>query len=296
MCPRHFDLDNLAAYARWRAWRTSAYPIKLEDLRVELEDAMHLTELETAQIQQKLNRYNMVVYHTPDLTENKRVPLSIGRHFGLYQLDANLGAGSDAVTEIKVKQSGVHGRYIPYSSSKLSWHTDGYYNSPQDQIRGMSLHCVRPAMRGGENQLLDPEMAYIFLRDIEPGYIKALFAQDALTIPANEVGGQVVRTARTGPVFSLNEHGYLHMRFSARKRNIQWKPVPEVMEAVSALTELFESESKWVVKGALAAGEGLVCNNVLHNRSEFEENPDALRLLYRLRYFDRIDTAIETLL
>lgn len=234
----------------------------------------------------------MAVYRTPDISENKQIPLNIGRHFGLRRMDANPGAGRDGVTEIKIKQSGIHGRYIPYSARKLSWHADGYYNSSQDQIRGMSLHCVRPALRGGENQLLDPEMAYIYLRDLEPRYVAALFAHDALTIPANEVEGRELRPARTGPVFSLDEPGRLHMRFSARKHNIEWKPVPEVTEAVSALTELFEGDSKWLISGALLAGEGLICNNVLHNRNEFEETPEAPRLLYRLRYYDRIATRI----
>lgn len=290
MCQSHFDLHNSSAYARWRAWRLHAYPATLGDLRVELEDANQLSEREIELIQKNMDRYNMVVYRTPDVSENKQIPMNIGRQFGLQQLDANPGAGSDAVTEIKIKQSGVHGRYIPYTSSRLSWHADGYYNSPQHQIRGMSLHCVRPALRGGENQLLDPEMAYIYLRDLEPRYLEALFAMDALTIPANEVEGRELRPARTGPVFSLDAHGNLHMRFSARKRNIEWKPVPEVTEAVSALSELFERNSRWIVKGALSAGEGLICNNVLHNRSEFEENPEAPRLLYRLRYYDRIVT------
>ena len=47
-----------------------------------------------------------------------------------------------------------------------------------------------------------------------------------------------------------------------------------------------------LLKGALSAGEGLICNNVLHNRSQFEENPEAPRLLYRLRYYNRIATDI----
>ena len=232
----------------------------------------------------------MVVYRVADVTENKHIPLQIGHQLGLRRLDVNLGAGEDGVTEIKVKQSGVHGRYIPYTAAKLSWHADGYYNSAQHQIRGMSLHCVRPALSGGENQLLDPEIAYIYLRDLQPRYIAALFADDALTIPANEVDGRLLRPARTGPVFSFDKNGYLHMRYSARKRNIEWKAVPEVQEAIAALSELFERDCPWLIRGTLGAGEGLICNNVLHNRSEFQESPDAPRLLYRLRYYDRVET------
>ena len=32
----------------------------------------------------------------------------------------------------------------------------------------MILHCVRPARQGGDNRLLDHEMAYIALRDADP--------------------------------------------------------------------------------------------------------------------------------
>jgi len=33
---------------------------------------------------------------------------------------------------------------------------------------------------------------------------------------------------------------------------------------------------------------GLVCNNVLHDRSGFTETPDKRRLLYRARYYERV--------
>ena len=37
----------------------------------------------------------------------------------------------------------------------------------------------------------------------------------------------------------------------------------------------------------LAPGQGLICNNVLHDRTGFHDNGPA-RLLYRGRYYDRI--------
>lgn len=33
---------------------------------------------------------------------------------------------------------------------------------------------------------------------------------------------------------------------------------------------------------------GLVCNNVLHDRAGFDDDPQAPRLLYRARYLDRL--------
>jgi hypothetical protein len=45
--------------------------------------------------------------------------------------------------------------------------------------------------------------------------------------------------------------------------------------------------SPWHFKGKLEAGQGLLCNNVLHTRSGFNDGEQS-RLLYRARYFDRI--------
>jgi hypothetical protein len=41
-------------------------------------------------------------------------------------------------------------------------------------VRGLILHCVQSAATGGENQLLDHEIAYILLRDENPDHIRAL--------------------------------------------------------------------------------------------------------------------------
>lgn len=288
--PDCFDLNHSASYEHWRERKCAAYPIGLDLLTVDVGAADCLTEPEKTQLQAMLDTYNMVIYRTPDLTENKTIPLSLGHHFGLRTLDGNLGAGADAVTEIKVKQTGVHGRYIPYTPKKLSWHTDGYYNRLDKQIRGMSLHCVRPAGSGGENALLDNEMAYIYLRDLDLAHIKALSQPDVMTIPANIVAGRVLRDTQTGPVFSFDDKGYLHMRYTARKRNIEWKDTPEVARAVAALEAMFD-DCEWVLRGSLAAGEGLICNNVLHNRSGFQDDANAPRLLYRLRYYERTTSA-----
>jgi hypothetical protein len=35
-------------------------------------------------------------------------------------------------------------------------------------------------------------------------------------------------------------------------------------------------------------GMGIVCNNVLHERSGFVDDPLRPRLLYRARYYDRV--------
>ena len=284
--PAWLDLDNDREFGPWRDWKHALYPATLEQLTVELEDASRPGAAELERMRALLLRYNMVIYRTPDTTENKALPLALGKQLGLRTLDSNLGAGPDAVTEIRIKHSGVHGRYIPYTDRPLSWHTDGYYNRLDRQIRAMALHCVRPAKSGGENELLDHEMAYLYLRELNPDYIAVLSAPGVMTIPANEVDGRVERPAQAGPVFSIDPNGHLHMRYTARKRNIEWQDTPLVREAVAALESLFASDCPWILRGALAAGEGLICNNILHNRRSFEDDPESPRLLYRLRYYE----------
>ena len=39
---------------------------------------------------------------------------------------------------------------------------------------------------------------------------------------------------------------------------------------------------------SLQAGEGIVCNNVLHNREAFRDEDSGKRLLWRARYRDRV--------
>jgi len=214
-----------------------------------------------------------------------------GEQIGLRHLDQNLCAEEDGISAIRVSEQRRPNDYIPYTSQSLSWHTDGYYNAAQWQIRAWTLFCVQSAAEGGENAVLDHEIAYILLRDQDPELVRALMEPDAMTIPANIEAGREIRPARVGPVFSVKpEDLSLHMRYSARKRNIQWKADGATQAAVTFLTGLFSSASPYIFGHRLAPGQGLVSNNVLHNRSGFNDHPDPAlrRLLYRARYFDRI--------
>ena len=61
--------------------------------------------------------------------------------------------------------------YIPYTNRPLNWHTDGYYNRPEEQVRGIVMHCAAESASGGENLFLDQEIAYILLRDADSRFI-----------------------------------------------------------------------------------------------------------------------------
>ena len=198
----------------------------------------------------------------------------------------------DSMTAISQSEHQGQHSYIPYSNKALSWHTDGYYNLPKDTIYTMLLHCFNPAKEGGESAFLDHEIAYILMRDENPKWIKALSQGDVLTIPANELHGKVIRQTQTGPVFSLSPHGRLHMRYSARKKNILWKNDGATKDAIAFLDELFKHNSKYIVKHKLKAGEGIISRNILHCRSAFSDDAsdEKKRLLFRGRFYDELPT------
>jgi hypothetical protein len=283
-----FDPDQTDAYELWRAEKLDRHPANLEDLIVEVRDPRRLTETEHAAILDRCRRANMAIYagdtgRDPD----KDIVRALGERFGLVRLDHNTGADEDAITSLKVQSDALHRGYIPYSNRPIAWHTDGYYNTPEHQIHGLLLHCVEPAMEGGENELLDHEIAYILLRDQNPEYVRALMHPGAMTIPANLTDGEERRPEQSGPVFSIRPDGRLHMRYTDRKRNIVWRDDPLTLEAVTFLRDILYRQTPWHFRGKLQPGWGLVSNNVLHTRTGFEDG-ERPRLLYRARYYDRI--------
>jgi alpha-ketoglutarate-dependent taurine dioxygenase len=286
-----FDLDSDECYRRWRDAKLADYPQRTEALVVEVGDPRALTESEAQALQQRLRKTNMAVYVAAigDVAD-KAIPRELGRRFGLVRMDSNYLADDDGITSLTVNPEGEHPNYIPYTNRPIRWHTDGYYNTPENQIRGLILHCVHPAGEGGENRLMDPEIAYILLRDENPDFIRALMRPDAMTIPPGRDGEGGVRDAATGPVFSCHAAtDSLHMRYTARRRNIQWREDPLTREAVQFLEGVLDTDMPYSYRARLEPGMGLICNNVLHDRSGFSDPPGSPpRLLYRARFFDRV--------
>lgn len=285
-----FDVENDDGYAAWRRAKLARLPAAA-DLVVPIADPWRLTPAEYEALLDRLRRVNLVIYQIDPRITDKDAVRALGRQFGLERLDDNLCADEDSITSLQVSDAGQKREYIPYTSRRLSWHTDGYYNPPERQIRGIVMHCVRAAASGGENALLDHELAYILMRDRNPAWIRALMAAEAMTIPANISQGVELRGAQTGPVFSIEAgSGALHMRYSARTRNIIWNDDPDTRAAGEFLQTLWEQGNPYIYHHRLMPGQGIICNNTLHSRSGFQDGPDATRrrLLYRARYYDRV--------
>ena len=284
-----FDPDNASAYEIWRERKLAGYPAGAGELVVEVKDPRKLTPAEYTALLERCRKTNMAIYAGQTGSDpDKAIPALLGEQFGLTRLDCNMGADDDGITALRVVEGEWRGSYIPYTDRPIHWHTDGYYNTAERQIQGLLLHCVSTAASGGENALLDHEIAYIHLRDLDPAYIRALLAPGAMTIPANIENGREIRPARSGPVFSILPDGNLHMRYTARSRSIEWAADTLTREAAAALQTFLQSDSPWIYRATLQPGQGLLSNNVLHDRSGFTDSDSHTRQLYRLRYYQRI--------
>lgn len=283
-----FDLDDDENYRRWRDRKLAAAPTSTEELIVDVRDPRKLLPHEHDALSERIRRCNMAIYASNYTGEDTDILRLLGAQFGLEHLDANWLAGEDGISSIQVFEGGTRTKYIPYTDRPIKWHTDGYYNPMDRQIRGMVLHCVRSAASGGENRLMDHEMAYLLLREENPEHIRALMQADAMTIPERVDESDGVRPAQSGPVFSLDAKGHLHMRYTARTRSIEWKQDAATLAAVAALEGLLASDSPCIYEARLEPGMGLLCNNVLHDRAAFSDEGGSTRLLYRARFLDRI--------
>jgi alpha-ketoglutarate-dependent taurine dioxygenase len=287
-----FDLSDLASYRQWRERKLDRAPRRIEDIFVALDNPRSLTDQELDSLLERCATTNMAIYTSNTVNEaDKEIPRGLGRQLGLVHLDSHWLTDDDAISPISVRgaeERGERREFIPYTDKPIRWHTDGYYNLPARTVRGMVLHCVQSAATGGENQLLDHELAYILLRDENPDHVRAFSQADAMIIPPRNDENGEARAAQPGPVFSVDGAGFLHMRYTARTISIEWRNDAATLAAVAALSRILAASTPWTLHGRLEPGMGLICNNVLHDRSGFVDSPQRRRLLYRARYHERI--------
>ena len=286
-----FDLSDDSSSLAWRDAKLAAYPRSVDELVVKLADPKHLSPDEMEALANRCARANMAIYHAPGHpAADKSFPHQLAKQLGLARLEGNYLADEDGLSSITPAgdEGSGRGEFIPYTHKAINWHTDGYYNALDRRILGMTLHCAQDAESGGENALLDHEIAYIQLRDANPGFIAALMRPDAMTIPARMDEDNIARPEQSGPVFAVDPaQGFLTMRYTARTRSIVWKDDAITQAAVKALADILAS-SEYILTARLRPGMGLVCNNVLHTRSAFSDSHEHRRLLYRGRYYDRL--------
>lgn len=283
--PRRFDLDSTEDYLAWRDEKLAAYPTALDDVVIELADMTAPTPAERTRLLEAIERANMAIFTAGAATLGMDALLALGRQLGVTRTDKSARhAQSDELTD-----SGILKRAIPFSTRHCNWHTDATYYGSDSTIRALFLLCKRPAPEGGSNKVLDHEMLYIQLREQAPEALAVLMRKDCFNY-RNPATGEVDRT-RGGKVFWTAADGHLCHRFSFRKTDMAWSDENDVAAARQVLESVISAPSACVLEGRLESGMGLVSNNVLHTRERLvdSEDPAKKRLLFRARFYDRVD-------
>ncbi len=279
-------------YAAWRRHKLAGQ-VEADTIHV-IADPDAPADAEIDAIAGQVARCGFALYRLPaDYAVSRQWLIDFGQRFGLRRLDSNLCADPDSISTLRNTPDHARKRgYIPYTDKPLNWHTDGYYNPPERQIGAFILHCAQDAASGGENGLMDPELAWLRLYEENPAWIEALSHPEAMSIPPNIDNGEKIHDWISGPVFSWRDDWRrLHMRYTARKRNIRWRDDATTTAALTFLQKLLESEENGVIWHRLSPGEGVISNNALHCRKGFTDAPGRQRLYYRARYFDSITRA-----
>ncbi len=286
------------AYEPWREAVLAAHSDRAATTPVAIADLGNPSESECAKLIKNCRSTNLSLYSTAtisqDLAEIRANLKRFSHALGLRIAERHRSAGQDGIVALTVSEAARQRAYIPYSSRAMNWHTDGYYNAPGEQIGAMVLHCARAAEDGGANQFLDHNVAYIRLRDQNPAYATALSQPEAMTIPENREADGSVRPVSVGPVFSIDHGGYLSMRYTARTRSIFWHDDRVTPLAAQALQEMLEQEDPLMLGLKLVPGQGILCNNVLHNRTGFDMGSEEVsarqsqRVMFRIRFHNRV--------
>ena len=253
---------------------------------VYIDNPTRLTAKELETLHSVISKANFALYHCATEVTPESL-LAMAKQLGLNQVIKHRHSNENGISVLQHRKD-KNNHYIPYSNRPLNWHTDGYYSDISQFVQSFILHCQCTAAEGGVNKLLDHEIAYIALRDRNPEYIQALADTVVMTIPADSESQGYFRKSSCGPVFFSSDSAKLNMRYTSRTQSIQWKSDLIVDQARAALTQIL-NHHELIICHKLQANEGIICNNILHARTEFHDSQDQCRRLYRVRFLDRIE-------
>lgn len=293
-----FDWRALDRADGWDAWRNCKIRVTSDLLSRPLVDLDSLSapgEGALKELADRCRAVNFAVYSVAareDSVEADSTALvTLAHKLGFLTAESHRSAGHSGVVALRTSSEEGKKGFIPYTKRPLNWHTDGYYNPADNPVKGFMLHCHQQAQAGGENQLIDPEVAYLRMREANPAYVRAMMHPAAMTIPENMEADGSVRPASVGPVFFADERtGRLQMRYTARTRSIEWRDDPLTQEASAWLRDWLASDEPLMARLRLSPGQGIACNNVLHNRTAFEDGAGATgaRIILRIRFHQRM--------
>ena len=268
-----------AEFLRWAEEKERNIPHNIDGIIVNIHDINNVKTSEIAKIRETINKFNSCIYSSKMALKSNTNLLRFAESVGMRTYDRNNIESNEISTITPLENNKIN--YIPYTDKSLNWHTDGYYD--KKSIFSWLLHCVHPATHGGENYLLDHELAlreYVLRHDD----INNLMSEDALTIPESK---DTSRSEISTYIFSIkNQYKKLHMRFSMRKDNIGTSP--KAGDAVIKLREIIENDcAKYSLTYKLQKNEGIITNNILHGRRAFKDDKVKRKLL-RIRSYERL--------
>ena len=268
-----------AEFLRWAEEKEKNIPQNTDGISVNIHDINNVKISEIAKIKETIYKYNSCIYSSKVALKNNTNLLKFVESVGMRTYDCNNIESNEISTITPLQNNKIN--YIPYTDKSLNWHTDGYYD--KKSIFSWLLHCVNPATQGGENYLLDHELAlreYVLRNDD----IDNLMAEDALTIPESK---DTSRSEISTYIFSFkNQYKKLHMRFSMRKDNIGTSP--KASSAITKLREIIKNDcAKYSLTYKLEKNEGIITNNILHGREAFKDDKVKRKLL-RIRSYERL--------
>ena len=268
-----------AEFLRWAEEKERNIPHNVNEILVNIHDINNVKISEIYKIKETINRYNSCIYSSKVALKTNTNLLKFVESVGMRTYDRNNIESNEISTITPLQNNKIN--YIPYTDKSLNWHTDGYYD--RKSIFSWLLHCVNPATQGGENYLLDHELAlreYVLRNDD----IDNLMAEDALIIPESK---DTLRSEISTYIFSFkNPYKKLHMRFSMRKDNIGTSP--KASSAITKLREIIENDcAKYSLTYKLQKNEGIITNNILHGREAFKDDKVKRKLL-RIRSYERL--------
>lgn len=274
-----FLSSKSSEFLKWAAQKENNIPKNINEISVEIKDINRATKNEISKIKSTLDKFNSCLYRSNRDLESNSCLLDFAKAVGMKTFDCNNIEANEISTISSIKNENV--QYIPYTNKALNWHTDGYYD--KKPLFSWLLHCINPADDGGENYLLDHELA---MREYVLSYddIEVLMNKRAITIPESQGSN---RSELSTYIFSFdNDYEKLHMRFSMRKENI--KMSDNTFTAMSKLTDVIENNcSKYSINYKLSKNEGILSNNILHGRNSFKDDKVQRKLL-RIRSYERL--------
>ena len=274
-----FLSSKSSEFLKWAAQKENNIPKNINEISVEIKDINRATKNEISKIKSTLDKFNSCLYRSNRDLESNSCLLDFAKAVGMKTFDCNNIEANEISTISSIKNEKI--QYIPYTNKALNWHTDGYYD--KKPLFSWLLHCINPADDGGENYLLDHELA---MREYVLSYddIEVLMNKRAITIPESQGSN---RSELSTYIFSFdNDYEKLHMRFSMRKENI--KMSDNTFTAMSKLTNVIENNcSKYSITYKLSKNEGILSNNILHGRNSFKDDKVQRKLL-RIRSYERL--------